>query len=291
MLDVISGGRFIAGFPVGSSMDTNYAYGQVPALLREKYREAHDLVIKAWTTKEPFAWNGRFTQLRYVNVWPRPVQKPHPPVWIPGTGSLETWEWVTEREYSYSFLSYFGYKPAVRTLSGFWETVDRMGKDRNPYRAGYLQLVALSETDAKAEAEYSDAAKYFYHRCLHVPMKYFLAPGYMSVKSIKSLQSPFDLHMLKSLTWKDFVEEGYIVAGSPKTVRERLREVAKEMNVGHLMVLCQFGNLGFEQTKKNTELYAKEVLPYLRDLWPGWEDRWYPKPLGAEARVRPAAAA
>ena len=68
-------------------MDTNYAYGQTPITLRDKYHEAHDLIIKAWTEPEPFAWNGKYTQLRYVNIWPRPIQKPHPPIWIPGGSS------------------------------------------------------------------------------------------------------------------------------------------------------------------------------------------------------------
>ena len=68
MLDVISGGRLIAGFPVGSSMDTNYTYGQTPAQLREKYFEAHDLIKQAWTREDTFAFNGKFTQLRYVNL-------------------------------------------------------------------------------------------------------------------------------------------------------------------------------------------------------------------------------
>ncbi|MEC9238196.1 MAG: LLM class flavin-dependent oxidoreductase, partial [Chloroflexota bacterium] len=63
MLDVMSGGRLIAGFPLGTSMDTIFGYGQVPATLREKYQEAHDLVIKAWKEREPFAFNGKFTQL------------------------------------------------------------------------------------------------------------------------------------------------------------------------------------------------------------------------------------
>src|SRR5215475_11032440 len=93
MLDCISGGRLVAGFPVGTPMDTCFAYGQNPSQLRQRYHEAHDLIVKAWTTPEPFVWNGRFHKLRYVNVWPRPVQKPHPPIWIPGGGSIETWRW------------------------------------------------------------------------------------------------------------------------------------------------------------------------------------------------------
>jgi alkanesulfonate monooxygenase SsuD/methylene tetrahydromethanopterin reductase-like flavin-dependent oxidoreductase (luciferase family) len=207
------------------------------------------------------------------------LQKPHPPVWIPGTGSVETWEWVARNDYSYSFLSYFGFKPAVHNMQGYWETVDRVGKDRNPYRAGYLQLVAISESDARAEAEYADAASYFYHRCLHVPDHFFAAPGYMTPKSMQAAKTPFSFETLKKLSWKDFVDEGYIIAGSPATVRDRLRAVVEQLNVGHVMLLLQFGNLSKEQTLRNTELYAREVMPSLRGLWSEWTDHWYPKPL------------
>jgi alkanesulfonate monooxygenase SsuD/methylene tetrahydromethanopterin reductase-like flavin-dependent oxidoreductase (luciferase family) len=285
MLDVLSGGRFVAGFPVGSSMDTNFAYGQTPVTLREKYREAHDLVIRAWTTAEPFTFNGKYTQLRYVNIWPRPLQKPHPPVWIPGTGSVETWEWVARNDYSYSFLSYFGFKPAARSMAGYWETVERVGKDRNPYRAGYLQLVAISDSDARAEAEYGEAAEYFYHRCLHVPDHFFAAPGYMTPKSMQAAKTPFSFETLKRLRWKDFVDEGYIVAGSPATVRDRLRAVVEELRVGHVMLLLQFGNLSKQQTLRNTELYAREVMPGLRGLWSEWTDHWSPRPLQPSTRT------
>ena len=96
MLDVMSGGRLISGFPVGTSMDTNYCYGQIPSLTREKYQEAHDLIIKAWTTREPFAFNGRYNKLRHVNIWPRPIQQPHPPIFVVGTGSPSTMAYAAE---------------------------------------------------------------------------------------------------------------------------------------------------------------------------------------------------
>ena len=101
MLDVISGGRLISGFPVGTSMDDNYAVGSNPAELREKYRENHDLILKAWAEPETFAWNGKNNKLRYVNIWPRPIQNP-PPIWIPGGGSIETWDFCAEFNYNYS---------------------------------------------------------------------------------------------------------------------------------------------------------------------------------------------
>ncbi|GIX48783.1 MAG: monooxygenase [Candidatus Tectimicrobiota bacterium] len=292
MLDVMSGGRLVAGFPVGSSMDTNFAYGQTPATLREKYQEAHDLILQAWTRPEPFAFNGKYTQLRYVNLWPRPLQKPHPPIWIPGGGSIETWDWVLERNYMYSYLSYFGFKHGRRVMQGFWEAADRKGVDRNPYRAGFLQLVAISDTDAKAEAEYAAHADYFYNRCLHVFEGFADAPGYRTQATLRRGFRPQvgarAMRIREGLTWKDFVEQGYIIGGSPATVRDRLKEVVREMNIGHLMVLCHFGNMPKERTLQNTELFAKYVLPELHTLWQEWEDHWWPQPLAR--RAQPGAA-
>ena len=129
MLDVLSGGRLIAGFPVGTSMDTNYAYGTIPALTREKYAEAHDLIRKAWAADEPFAFNGRYTKLRYVNCWPKPIQKPHPPIFIPGGGSVETYDFCIDNTYSYSYLSYSGYLRAKLLMEGYWKRVaEREGR-------------------------------------------------------------------------------------------------------------------------------------------------------------------
>lgn len=78
MIDCMSAGRLISGFPVGSSMDDNYARGVNPATLREQYHEAHDLIRRAWSDLDVFAWNGKHYKLRYVNQWPRPIQNPPP---------------------------------------------------------------------------------------------------------------------------------------------------------------------------------------------------------------------
>ena len=93
---------------------------QNPSQLRDRYLEAHDLVMKAWQEKDTFAFNGRYNQQRYVNIWPRPIQQPHPPIWIPGGGSVETWQWCAEMDYVYCYLSYYGHKAGKATMDGFW---------------------------------------------------------------------------------------------------------------------------------------------------------------------------
>jgi alkanesulfonate monooxygenase SsuD/methylene tetrahydromethanopterin reductase-like flavin-dependent oxidoreductase (luciferase family) len=164
-------------------MDMNFAYGINPATLRDRYYEAHDLVMQAWTRPEMFAFNGKYTQVRYANIWPQPLQKPHPPVWIPGGGSVETWEWTAKLDYVYCYLSYFGYKRGRATMDGFWEAIARVGADDNPFRAGFLQLVCVSETDAQAEREYFPHVHYFYQKCLNVWEGFSEAPGYRTVKT------------------------------------------------------------------------------------------------------------
>ncbi len=284
MLDVLSGGRLVAGFPVGTAMDTTFAYGQTPITLRDKYHEAHDLIVKAWTEPEPFAWNGKFTQLRYVNVWPKPLQKPHPPVWVPGGGSIETWEWVTERNYLYAYLSYNGHKRGKLVMDGFWRQVEQMGVEPNPYRAGFLQLVAVAEDEAQAEEDYAEAAEYFYNRCLHVYNGFADSPGYRTMRTLQEGIRPqvgAAASAARGSTWKQFVEQGNIIAGSPESVTEQLIEVSKSLRVGHLMLLLQFGNLSYEKTIKNTRLVAEKVLPKLRDVWSEWHDDWWISPLAS----------
>ena len=282
MLDVMSGGRLIAGFPLGTSMDTVFAYGQVPATLREKYLEAHDLVIKAWTERKPFAFNGKYTQTRYVDIWPRPYQQPHPPIWVPGSGSLETWDFTIDYDYVYCYLSYQGYKVGKMVLDGFWEELDRRDKEFNPYHAGFLQLVAVSEQDNQID-EYKDDIEYFFKKCLHVPASYASAPGYRSERSVRSGLSQATVAARREqnteFTWKDFINAGNVIAGSPATVREELRHAIKELRVGNLMLLLQFGDMPRERAFKNTHLFGTEVLPYLRDLWDEYDNRWWPQPL------------
>src|SRR3954449_1310992 len=120
MLDVMSGGRLIAGMVFGTPMDSSFAYGTPPTEVRERFHEARELILRAWASDEIFAFNGKYTKLRYVNLWPKPIQKPRPPIWVPGSGSVETWELVTAEDYCYGYLSFAGMQSAKPIIDGFW---------------------------------------------------------------------------------------------------------------------------------------------------------------------------
>jgi alkanesulfonate monooxygenase SsuD/methylene tetrahydromethanopterin reductase-like flavin-dependent oxidoreductase (luciferase family) len=281
-------------------------------MLRERYLEAHDLVMKAWTEKETFAFNGRFNQQRYINIWPRPLQRPHPPVWIPGGGSVETWQWCAKMDYVYCYLSYYGYKAGQSTMNGFWNEMGKLDKDRNPYRAGFLQFVGVAESRSEAMERYAEAAEYFYGRCLHVDVRFASPPGYNTEATQRvGLESQVKMAAeaaekakgdalaaqgttgttagtrfnMVAREMNDIVERGYVIVGSPKDVAEQLEHVAKSLNVGHLMLLLQYGNMSKELTKYNTKMFADHVMPKLRPLFAEWEDKWWPKPMQHSARA------
>src|SRR6266568_443823 len=294
MLDCISGGRLVAGFPVGTSMDTNFCYGQIPALTREKYAEAHEMIIKAWTTREPFAFNGRYNKLRHVNIWPRPIQQPRPPVHIPGGGSVETYDFCIDNTYSYSYLSFSGYIRAKALMDGYWKRVaERNAPDTSPYRAGFAQTICVADTDAEAQRLYEKHVLYFYNRCLHVYPGFADAPGYRTIKTIQSgalsQYAPGSGRDYPSMTWKDLTEGRYIVAGSPETVRQQMEELIKTLRVGNVFCLLHLGNMPNDKVRHSTRLFAEKVMPHLRNMWPEWnnhDDRFWMHPMHEPVPLR-----
>jgi alkanesulfonate monooxygenase SsuD/methylene tetrahydromethanopterin reductase-like flavin-dependent oxidoreductase (luciferase family) len=196
-------------------------------------------------------------------------------------------------DYVYCYLSYYGYKIGKATMDGFWEEMDRLGKDRNPYRAGFLQFVGVGESRQHAMDLYAEAAEYFYGNCLHIDPRFAGPPGYSTeATQRKGLQSQVAKAAEYSSKFNTLaremdaiVENGYVIVGSPKEVAEQLREVAVNLNVGNLMMLLQFGNMSKDLCRYNTRLFAEKVRPKLAGLFNEWEHRWWPRPMDASLRA------
>jgi alkanesulfonate monooxygenase SsuD/methylene tetrahydromethanopterin reductase-like flavin-dependent oxidoreductase (luciferase family) len=290
MLDCISGGRLVAGFPTGLPTDATLSNGVVPVEQRERFREALALVTKAWSAKEVFAWNGRHYQLPMVSLWPRPIQQPHPPIWIPGSGISSTADYVVGLDHCFCHLSYFGTQAAAAVGDRYWELCARKGRDDNPYRFSFLQLIGVAATDAEAEEQYAAHAEYFFHKLLYTPQYYQAIPGCLEYDALVQAftNNPRAGINLRALKAKDFYDRGFVVVGSPKTVLEKLREGVTRLRIGHLLALLHFGSMPTDLTKQNIGLFAREVLPHLEGLWDDrYEDRWWPERLRAK---RPALA-
>jgi len=118
MIDMLSKGRLVSGFVRGGGQE-QLANGVNPAFNRERFIEAHDLIVKTWTQPGPFRWEGTHYQQRVVNPWVVPLQKPYPRVWIPGVLSKETIVWTAKQRYPYICLN-----TSVEATKAIWKTYD-----------------------------------------------------------------------------------------------------------------------------------------------------------------------
>jgi hypothetical protein len=95
---------------------------------------------------------------------------------------------------------------------------------------------------------------------------------------------------LPNYKFKDFVENGLVIGGSPATVRDRLTQAIKDLRIGNLMLLLHIGSMPHELTLKNIDLFSREVLPHVRDIWDDeWENHWWPRSLRAKRELPVAA--
>ena len=261
MIDVISGGRLIAGMVVGGGPEY-YSFTENPTHARDKFAEALDLVLRAWTEPGPFEHYGKHWRLKYVNPWPVPLQKPHPPIWIPGAGSIETIQFVAQRRYGYMGIPYFHIDFFKRNFAQFREECEKAGYRADPEQTGWLLPIYVAETDEQAWAEYEEHLWYFAHKLLKGLVVF--PPGYTSARSIARIRQALGKFLISIKTRQEIEEGGYAVVGSPATVRDRMIEYIKDLQVGNVLGLFQLGTLPADLTRKNMTLFADQVMPALR---------------------------
>ena len=268
MLDHLSGGRIITGFVRGIGSEY-FASGVNPTHSHERFYEAHELILRAWTEEGPFRYHGRHYQFDYVNLWPKPLQQPHPPVWLPSQGSSETVEWAAAPARKYTYLQTFSpIKSARKAFDLYRDVAQRHDYEAQPSQLGWAVPIYVAETDETARREFKPHVEAFFNKFLRLPLEMRLPPGYSSIASTKALiESKYALRA-NAQTIDSLIELGMIVAGSPATVRERLADYTRELGVGNLIAMLQVATLPADLTEKNLRLFATQVLPSLRQESP-----------------------
>ena len=266
MLDQMSGGRIIAGFVRGVGSEY-YANAINPTHSHTRFYEAHDLILRAWKEPGPFPFRGRHFEFEYVNLWPKPLQVPHPPVWLPSQGSSETVEWGAAPERKYTYLQTFSPLPMAKKAFDYYrEVAERSGYTAQPSQLGWAVPMYVGETDEIARREAKPHMEAFFTKFLRMPVEMRLPPGYSSVASIKTLIEQRYKIRSAATTLEALMDFGMVVCGSPATVRQRIAAIQKELGVGTLIAMLQVATLPADLTEKNLRLFAAEVMPFLREL-------------------------
>ena len=232
MADLISGGRILSGFVRGVGVETWWANVN-PVHNRERFEECHDLILKCWTEPGPFRWEGRHYHFRHVNPWCLPLQKPHPPVWIPGTASPETAIWAGQRGYTY--VPFLVPVEIARELFDYYrQGAAEAGRTVTADNLGFLVCSVAADTEAAA----LEAGRHFVWRMgptLRAPAEFF-APVGMQSSAARRFALKSRPVALSSLPYEDLVKGDFIIAGTPDYVSERFAHLRRELGIGHLLL-------------------------------------------------------
>ena len=261
MLDVMSEGRLEVAFPLGTGMEY-WANPINPASARARYRESIDIILQAWTQDGPTTYYGDFYTYRYLNPWPRPFQKPHPPCYIVGTGSPETVELAAKLGFGYSAV-FVSKQRAFELNQQLRRSSAEYGHPVRPEQLPLQVITYVAETKEKAEEEAIPHLRFFFEDALRTTPTFLAPPGYLSVAELKKRAALADkLHGGFSF---DNVNESFFVAvGTADQVVAQLEEWGGRMGTSHYNLLAAIGDMPHWKVVKNLSLIGQDVIPRVR---------------------------
>ena len=265
MLDVMSEGRLEVAFLLGTGMEY-WANPINPTTARERHRESIAIILQAWTQDGPTKFFGEFYTYRFLNPWPRPYQKPHPPCYIVGTGSPETVELAAELGFGYSAV-FVTKQRALELNRKLRERASSYGRTIRPDQLPLGVITYVAETKQKAEDEGIEHIRYFFEDALRTTPEFLAPPGYLSIEQLKmraaladKLHGKFDF---------DAVNEAFFCAvGTPDQVVDQLSQWGETMGTNHFNLMAAVGNMPNWKVVKNLSLIAEEVIPRMRTTAP-----------------------
>ena len=269
MIDILSGGRVVCGFVRGIGQES-MATNTNPLYNRERFDEAHNVIVDAWTKPGPFRYEGKHYHYRVVNPWVMPLQKPHPPIWIPGVASPESVIWAAQHGYPYVALA-----PPLQLLSDIYKlyqnTAEADGWSPTPAHRGYAVRVNVADSDEKAYEE----GKNFYWQLgtsFGVTPPHWLAPpGYLTRAAASGAREQARRAVQTVvpggpvLPYDDAQETYQIVTGNPDTVIKKMKHLIDIIDPGYIIFWGREGPMSHDVAVRSIDLMTQEVIPALRE--------------------------
>jgi alkanesulfonate monooxygenase SsuD/methylene tetrahydromethanopterin reductase-like flavin-dependent oxidoreductase (luciferase family) len=274
MLDCLSNGRIISGFARGIPREHN-VFNIPQSESRARFEEAWEIIRGAWTD-EVFSYTGQFWQYENVSLWPRPVQQPHPPVWVPVTASKETIEWAARNNIPIT-PGQSSHRGVREDVIGFYakqlaanghqitpqhlviqadvyvaDSKDQAVEEAAPYALYFNRTLFshgnITERNLQAQVGYVSSASHDYLRPEHVPLVSGNRERYrgMTMDGIRQLA--------QDLPW-----------GPPDEVAERIISAADHAGANLLTVMLNRGAMPHEMFMHQIRRFARDVLPQLHD--------------------------
>ena len=272
MIDMISHGRLVSGFVRGGGRES-WSHNAPPHYNRERFEEAHDFIIKAWTTPGPFRWEGKHYHYRYVNPWARPLQQPHPQIWIPSTVSVETVRWTAQHRYTLVLLATL-LEPTRQAFQLYHDTAAEAGYESGTQNLAYLFKVHVEETEARADEvgrKYLSGVSnpFLAGNEGNVNQAIMNLPGHTSRTSHRLAAATFGpagRFGVNRRPYEDQVKDYTIITGTPKTVLPKIRYVLEYLRPGSIFFWDGDGAMTHDDQMRSLKLMGEEVIPAVREM-------------------------
>ncbi len=288
-IDMISRGRLVTGWVRGTGRESVAHNSQSP-FNWERFQEAHELIVKAWTDAGPFRWEGEHYHYRYVNPWARPFQQPHPPIWIPGVMSRNTVKWTAEHRYPYVMLA-TELEPTLQSFQYYDQVAKENGYESGTQHRGYLFKVHVDETEELAEAagrKYVEGPSNPFLEGNQGNVRAYIQnlPGMTSRTNLLPTVSTFAQaaargrqkeylearkkadHQTQDYngTFEEQVNKMSIITGTPDTVIPKVRHVLEYLRPGNIFFWDGDGAMTHDDAMRSLRLMGEEVIPAVREM-------------------------
>jgi alkanesulfonate monooxygenase SsuD/methylene tetrahydromethanopterin reductase-like flavin-dependent oxidoreductase (luciferase family) len=276
MADVMSRGRVFAGIARGAPREYG-VFNIPPEESRSRFEEAYEVIMKAWT-EEVFSHQGRFWSFKDIAIWPRPYQQPHPPVWVPFTGSQETIEWAGKHNVTAVIMDA---SPGLTedVVGHFAKSLAKAGHRITPDHLCVVVDAYVARSRETAIAEYAPSYLYFTQALWHhgsiTPdgKNVELGAGYAAsssrdyVRPENRATGGLDRSKIRMMERADVearVAAGKLYFGSAKDVTDRLIELADRTGAESVLINVNVGAMPHPQYMEQLRRFGREVLPALQ---------------------------
>lgn len=267
MLDMISGGRLVAGFMRGIPHEY-VAYNVDPDESYGRMTEAIQLIMKAWAEPEPFGWEGEFYNFRAVSIWPKPLQQPHPEILMSGSseGSARL---AAETRATMGVLRIQDYEAAHHSIDIYREHARKHGWEPKPENIMLAMNCCVAPTKEEAMETLSRGYEYFFgvlgggirtaQRLVVQKTRYYKDDSDAERQAKK-------LSRHQQLSLEERMERGLVMCGTPDMAIEQITRLHDEFGHGLQNLSIKIGNIPDEKVTQTMELLRDEVFPAVRHL-------------------------
>jgi alkanesulfonate monooxygenase SsuD/methylene tetrahydromethanopterin reductase-like flavin-dependent oxidoreductase (luciferase family) len=269
MIDCLSNGRLIAGFVRGIPPEYIW-YGVNPAESRGRFEEAYDLIMTAWTNPV-WSHEGQFFRLQDCAIWPRPMQQPHPPVWI-AARSAESIEWCVKRHLPTAQV-YQTTDQIEDTFDYYRKVAREQGWEASPDDFILCRHIYIDESDKKAQEIAEPVMRYFF-TVFNRGFNEAVNKGAVDQRLVAALTTERSFNYFREgnrerrdfskLDWDGLIGTGYLIAGNPDSVARQISAQMEQIGAGHFMGMFHIGNLAHEKVVSSLNLFKKEIMPRLQ---------------------------